>query len=72
MRYPKKATEENLRFILDNYAKMSVKELADKFGVKINTIGQWVHRLRKLGYTLPFKNKSVFKSLAEKNGKNIS
>jgi hypothetical protein len=55
MRYKRKVTDEQIKFIIDN-PTISNLDLAKKFGVEPTDIGNYRSRLRKMGVDIP-KNK---------------
>ena len=56
-------TKEDLQFIVDNWEKYSVKEVAEKLGMTSATVTSHVLTLRKLGVNIPRKSAPSTKNL---------
>lgn len=63
--------EEKLGYVLDNWEKMTLKELAEKLETSSSQITNWVAALRKKGANLSRKNNSRidWKSVIERHNK---
>ena len=51
-------TDEDIKFIVDNYLKMSTNEIAEKLGRDRLSINAKVPHLRRIGYDIPRKPSS--------------
>lgn len=51
--------EAKVEYVIKNWNKESVAEMAVKLKVAPDTISQWVTRLRKLGVNLPHKRRPI-------------
>jgi len=64
-RLPKnKVTKEILQYIVDNYGKISIQEIADNLGVNKRAVQDWSSVLRRAGIDLPHAlcgSKSILK-----------
>jgi biotin operon repressor len=66
MRYKRNATDEQIKFIVDN-PELSNQELSEKLGIPAGNIGNYKSRLRKMGVKIPKSKRasSGLKKLAE-------
>lgn len=51
----RRVTLEDVRFVYENYAHMSVSQICDKIGISKFQVNKIVHELRKRGVQIPKK-----------------
>lgn len=65
-------TEDRLAFIIDNWSKMTAKQMGEELGVNDGTISGWGTMYRKMGGELPRKSRILNTQLQDTMAKFIA